>query len=230
MEDKDILGFNYDQPKELSSISFNTVNQQHAPQGFSTVESTPASGNYTHVEENQVELNPAPRSQLGVPTNKVFRGNSDKYYEEILGNANFVRGNEFGLDYRGRKTVTEEPQYLDNIAFPSVKPDKDGNVDYLGSDAKIVMRNNSPFYPFPSQKLLKNKSYGAYPHEYQYVKGQPIYNYPYGKQEGIKEGKYNPFLMEGFENKRRYWSKVILALIMTFLILIIYGLFISLRK
>ena len=230
MEDKDILGFNYDQPKELSSISFNTVNQQHAPQGYSKIESSPASGNYAKVEEKQVELNPAPRSQLGVPTNKVFRGNSDKYYEEILGNANFVRGNEFGLDYKGRKTITNQPQYLDNIAFPSVIPDREGNVDYLGADAKIVMRNNSPFYPYPSEKLLKNKDSWAYPHEYQYLKEQPIFNYPYGKQEGIKEGKYNPFLIEEFGNKKNYWNRVILALIITFLILIIYGLFISLRK
>jgi hypothetical protein len=37
--------------------------------------------------------------------------------------------------------------------------------DYLGNDANIVMVNDDPFYPYPSQGLLENKNYWAYPHE-----------------------------------------------------------------
>lgn len=197
--DNSILGFNLNQPKSISSLSYNTVNQQHSPQSYDTVESTPASGNYMRTMAKNVLLNPAPRDQLGVPTNKVYKGNTKKFYKQILGNANWVRGNEFGLQYPYKK----DQKFVEMVSIPSVKAGK-GPVDYLGSNAKIVMRNNSPFYPYPSQKLLQNKNYWAYPHEYKYLNKQPIFNYGHGLMEGGDRGQYtggkgyNPYVVEGF--------------------------------
>ena len=35
---------------------------------------------------------------------------------------------------------------------------------------------------------------------YRIKEGQPIYNYQYGRSEGIPEGRYNPFLVENFSS------------------------------
>lgn len=197
--DRSILGFNYNQPKENSSLSYNTVNQQHVPKSFDETKSTPASGNYWRTYFRNKYLSPAPRSQLGVPTNKRFFGKTQPYYKEILGNANWVRGNQFGVNYPYKKKKT----FVESVSYPTVEQ-KGETVDYLGSNAKVVMRNNSPFYPYPSQRLLENKNYWAYPHEHKYLNDQPIFNYGHGLMEGVDRGKYlggkgfNPYLVEGF--------------------------------
>lgn len=197
--DRNILGFNYNQPKQNASLSFNTVNQQHVPKSYENEASTPASGNYWRTYVRNMFLNPAPRSQLGVPTNKIFSGKRSPYYRDILGNANWVRGNEFGVKYPYRKDKT----FVETVSVPSVEQ-KGMTVDYMGGNAKVVMRNNSPFYPYPSQRLLENRNYWAYPHEHKYLNGQPIYNYGHGLMEGVSRGKYmggkgyNPYLVEEF--------------------------------
>jgi len=163
------------------------------------VESTPASGNYWRTWTKKRFLNAAPRSQLGVPTNKTYDGPLKKFYKPILGNADWVRGNQFSVKYPYKK----KPPFVEQVAFPNVTQ-KDGPVDYLGSNSKIVMRNNSPFYPYPSQKILENPHNWEYPRSHEYLNGQPIYNYGHGLQEGIPLGKYvggfgyNPYLMESF--------------------------------
>jgi len=198
--DSQLLQFNLDQPKQLSSLSFNTVNQQHSPLPYDTKKSTPASGNYFRTPFKPKLLKPSPRSQLGVPTKKVYEGDPAKFYYSTIGNANFVRGNQFSVLYPYKKKT----EFVESVSIPAVVPDENGPVDYLGNDAKIVMRNNDPFYPFPSQHLYKDKSYWSYNHDKQYLAGQPIYNYPHGKMEGGDRGRYlgaesyNPYLVEGF--------------------------------
>jgi len=184
--DNEILDFNFNDPKMLSSLSFNSVDQQHSPLGYDTIKSTPASGNYQRTPSENTNLGPAPRSQLGVPTRKVYKGKVGKYYKPILDNANWVRGNQFGVDYPYKKN----DKFVEVVAIPNVKVDKKTPADYLGNDAKIVMRNNDPFYPYPSQHLLENKNYWSYMHPYKYMNEQPIYNYPHGKIEGGDRGLY----------------------------------------
>ena len=197
--DRSFLGFNWNQPKETASLSYNTVNQKHSPDSYEKVESTPASGNYWRKHFPKKYLNPAPRSQLGVPTNKTYSGKLGKFYKPILGNADFVRGNQFSVKY----PYAKKPTFVEQVAMPNVTP-KEGPVDYLGSNAKIVMRNNSPFYPYPSQHILENKNYWQYPKAHQYLNDQPIFNYGHGLMEGGNLGKYtgwkgyNPYLLEGF--------------------------------
>ena len=183
--DNEVLEYEFNKPAMLSSLSFNSVDQQHTPKPFDKIKSTPASGNYFRTPADKVFLGPAPRSQLGVPTNKVYTGNRSKYYKSIISNANWVRGNQFGVDYPYKK----KDKFREVVKIPSTNLDRK-NIDYLGNDAKIVMRNNDPFYPYPSLHLRKDKDYWGYMHEKQYVNGEPIYNYPYSLQEGVARGKY----------------------------------------
>ena len=185
--DEQILQFNYNQPKDLASLSFNTVNQQHTPLGYDKIESTPASGNYFKSRESKTFLGPAPRSQLGVPTSKVYRGDRKKFYKPVMSNGNFVRGNDFGLI----SPYKMADEYNEIVSIPTVDPIEKGSVDYLGNDAKVVIRNNDPFYPYPGQHLLKNKNYWAYAHENKYLNDQPIYNYGHGNMEGGDRGRYD---------------------------------------
>lgn len=198
--DQTVTQTNLNQPKSLSSIPFNTVNQQHAPLGFDTYKSTPASGSYRHSIYDKVYLSPAPRSQLGVPTDKIYKGNVSKFFTHVLDPDEAKRG-KFALLY----PPTNPPKpFKEVIAFPSVIPTKEGSIDYEGSNAKIVIRNNDPFYPYPSQHLLESPDYWGYMHEKKYLNGQPIYNYEHGKMEGVSRGKYNggdgynPYIVEGF--------------------------------
>ena len=55
---------------------------------------------------------------------------------------------------------------------------------------------------YTMNKREKKKDYWTYPHEKRFLNMQPIYKYPYGKVIGIPEGKYNPFLLEGFYQKK----------------------------
>jgi len=199
--DNEVLEYEFNQPAMLSSLSFNSVNQQHTPKGYDTVKSTPAdSGNYFRTKAEKTFLGPAPRSQLGVPTNKVYTGNTKKYYKPIISNANWVRGNQFGVHYPYKKNK----KFTEVVAIPNINPERSNKIDYLGNNSKIIMRNNDPFYPYPSEHLRKNPDYWGYMHEKQYLNGQPIYNYPYSDQEGVGRGKYyggkgyDPYEVEQF--------------------------------
>ena len=156
---KDNLQFNINEPHDLSSFSYNTTNQQHTPLAYDTIKSTPASGNYPRKRTKHIVLSPSPRSQLFEdPITNTYDGDTKPYYETILDNANYVRGNQFSDKYpfkKGKRTK-EKIAPLE----PSSPP-----IDYLGNDANIVMVNDDPFYPYPSQGLLENKNYWAYPHE-----------------------------------------------------------------
>lgn len=218
MDDQDYLEFDINQPKTLSSFSFNTVNQQHSPLAYDTIESTPASGSYEKTGAMQMYLAPAPRSQLGVPTKKIYLGGREKFYKPILDNDNYYRGNQFSVKYPFKKAK----KFREVVAYPSVVDDN-GPIDYLGNNAKIVMRNNDPFYPYPSEHLLENENYWTYMHPKEYVNSQPIYNYPISKIEGGDRGRYkggdgyNPYLIEQFSGgdcSRRTKIWIIVGLIL----------------
>ena len=216
MDDKTYLKFKLNEPKDISSLAYNTVDQQHTPLGFSTYKSTPASGNYWKTKADEILLEPAPRNQLFNPVDQTYDKSSKQYYDEILVNANWVRGNQFSNHYPMKKSK----DFVEIVATPTTKK-KSKTVDYLGNNAKIVVRNRDPFYPYPSQKLLEKKNYGSYPHEYKYLNEQPIFNYGAGLMEG---GGSNPYLVESFssrcDNKR---GKLGLGIGLVLLILILYA-------
>lgn len=188
-----LLKFNLNNPKKLSNVPQNIADTPHTPRGFQSYDREQASGQYIAKPFLRRLLNPAPRNQLNYPMDNRFKGTTAPFYKQVLGNANFVRGNQFGLSY----PYSSMPESVETIN-PTLRQGGDP-LDYLNEN--IVMRKNSPFYPYPNYKFTKNPDYQTYPHIKRYLKGQPIYNYPYGRAEGIPEGVYNPFLVENFENK-----------------------------
>lgn len=169
----------------------NSANNQNTPLSYDLIESTPASGNYNQKKSKSTFLSPSPRSQLFEdPLSDIYIGKKKPFYKEILGNANFVRGNQFSNNYPFKKNK----RFNKTILLPEEKN------NHLG------MVNDDPFYPFPSQDLLENKNYWSYPHEKKYLNDKPVYNYPYDLPEGTPNdipgyNSYNPYLLEGFSNK-----------------------------
>ena len=206
-----LLKFNLNNPKKLSNIPKNVADTPHTPRGFQSYEREQASGQYKAKPFLKKLLKPAPRNQLNYPTQNRFHGLTAPYYKQVLGNGNFVRGNEFGLSY----PFHSKPESTE-IESPTLRQGREP-LDYLNSD--IVMRKRSPFFPYPNFDYTKNPDYQTYPHTRRYVKGQPIYNYPYGRQEGIPEGVYNPFLVENFGNRKCSMGKNNTAYVGLFLVI-----------
>ena len=82
----------------------NSANNQNTPLSYDLIESTPASGNYNQKKSKSTFLSPSPRSQLFEdPLSDIYIGKKKPFYKEILGNANFVRGNQFSNNYPFKK-------------------------------------------------------------------------------------------------------------------------------
>jgi len=145
-------------------------------------------------------LEPAPRNQLGVPTNHKFNNEFPltSYYQSPLDNGNFVRGNQFANVY---------PYQAEGKVMEVLKDeDKKENV--------IVAK--SPFYPFPGQKNMSNKKYWTYPRELPYINNQPIFNYPYNEPEGV---------VENFENYKVSFRFANLTLLLLVLLILAFFIF-----
>ena len=223
---KDNLQFNINEPHDLSSFSYNTTNQQHTPLAYDTIESTPASGNYPRKRSKHVVLSPSPRSQLFEdPITNTYDGDTKPYYTTILDNANYVRGNQFSDKY----PVKKEKSRMERISRPDTSTSSP--IDYLGNKANIVMVNDDPFYPYPSQKLLEDKNYWAYPHEKKYINDKPVYNYEHGLPEGTSNRipgykSFNPYLFEGFSNQNCNCPRkdtIMIGIFLALFLMLLYG-------
>lgn len=119
-------------------------------------------------------------------------------------NANWSRGNRFGVDYEFKK-VFNRPTYA--IDVPKMKRNNP------------VFVSNSPYFPYGDFYLRFNKKYKSYPYVDNYVKGKPTWTFPYAvlnKNAGV--------VVEGFgnrENGKCYSSMYLLWII---LIIIIFAL------
>jgi hypothetical protein len=93
------------------------------------------------------------------------------------------------------------------------------------------MVNDDPFYPYPSQGLLENKNYWAYPHEKKYINYKPVYNYEHGLPEGTSNKiagykSFNPYLLEGFSNKEYNCSRkstFMIGIFLALFLMLLYG-------
>jgi len=187
-----ILEFDLNRPAQLSSVPINSVDNSFSPDGVQDNTKEYGSGNNKFYKFFKKYLKPAPRNQLVIPTRDIYKGNIKKFYTPVIGNGNFIRGNRFAAPYpykNGIKTFEK----ISNKTYQNPLPSND-NIDYNGSNQDVIMRTNSQFYPYPSQDYENNKNYKTYARENGYIKEQPIYNYPYGKIEGINEGEYNDIL------------------------------------
>jgi hypothetical protein len=191
--DNTLLKFKLNNPKNLSAIPENTADMPHTPRGFQSYDNEQASGQYIRKNRKNIILNPSPRNQLNYPMDNKFCGVTAPYYKQVLGNANFVRGNQFGVAYPYTPETRSQEFVLNNSNDDQYPLDSNNNNN-------IVMRKRSPFYPYPNFNYTKDNRYQTYPHIKKYKEGQPIYNYKYGRSEGIPEGRYNPFLVENFSS------------------------------
>ncbi len=205
--------------------SFGQQQITHTPTSYKNItQPLYGSPNFLEQKNNHAQMKnlaPAPRSQLGNPTEKLYSDEYplSKYYENSISNANWVRGNQFASAY---------PYKISEPIVEKIKRSKNTNT---------VMRANSPFYPFPSF-LNKNKNaYRTYPHAQEYLQQQPIYNYPYNQDEGITEGPYTfqPIptydkILETFSNKNYLETDNIYSITFISLILVFLGYFIFSNK
>lgn len=102
-------------------------------------------------------------------------------------NANWVRGNRFGVDYQYKKVFNRPDYAIDVPKFSKKNP---------------VLVSDSPFYPFPDYGLRFDPKYKSYPYVTPYIKGHPTIRYPYSiinKNAGVKISDYG--FVENFENE-----------------------------
>lgn len=98
-------------------------------------------------------------------------------------NANFARGNEFGLDYNFYK-VFRRPEYkIDGSTYSKKNP--------------VIVSHNYSYFPFPDYYNRFKKQYKTFPYFNLYKKGQPIYTYPYNTLQN-----YSP-VVENFNNNNK---------------------------
>jgi len=113
-------------------------------------------------------------------------------------NANWVRGNQFGVDYQYNKVFKRDNYAVDVPKFTKKNP---------------VLVSDSPFYPFPDYGVRFNPEYKSYPYVNDYIKGKPTITFPY-------------LTIENFDNMGNNTFYMILNLMIIFIVLfIIYRIF-----
>lgn len=107
-------------------------------------------------------------------------------------NANWVRGNRFGVDYQYKKVFNRPDYAVDVPRFAKKNP---------------VLVSDSPFYPFPDYGLRFDPKYKSYPMINPYIRGHPTINYPYSilnKNAGVKVTDFS--LIENFCGKEHFFG------------------------
>ena len=187
-----ILEFDLNRPAQLSSVPINSTNNKFTPEGVHNNTKEYGSGNNKVLNFFKKYLKPSPRNQLVIPTRDIYKGNIKKFYTPVINNGNYIRGNRFSPQYPYKNGIKTFEKISEKIyQNPTASND---NIDYNGNNEDIIIRLDSQFYPYPSQNYINNKNYKTYVRDKSYIKEQPIYNYPYGKIEGINEGEYNELL------------------------------------
>ncbi len=126
-------------------------------------------------------------------------------------NANWVRGNRFGVDYQYDKVFHRQDYGVDVPRFIKKNP---------------VIVSNSPYFPFDDYNLRFNPKYKSYPYVKNFIKGMPTYTYPYATlSQPTKTNVCPSNIVEGFSNRRE--NKLI---IFGILILIMFIFFYYMRR
>lgn len=79
-------------------------------------------------------------------------------------NANWVRGNRFGVDYQYDTVFNRKDYAVDVPRFNKKNP---------------ILVSDSPYYPFKDYPLRFDPKYKSYPYKNNYIDGKPTYMYPY---------------------------------------------------
>lgn len=111
-------------------------------------------------------------------------------------NSDFVRGNQFGVNYPNKYDIFDEKKKLEYTVENPVQ---------LGLEMEnpMVIYDSNTFYPYPTMKygLNKSKDFLTYPLEQNFTKtGLPTYTYPYKVLNPYpKENVILQNLVENFE-------------------------------
>ena len=137
-------------------------------------------------------------------------------------NANFYRGNQFGVDHPfdfNQKMNEKKLEYT--LEQPVQIP--------LELENPMMIYNKGTFYPEPSFKLRKEKDFITYPLKNNYSEdGMPLYTYPYKTLNPIFEDTtQNNDITENFndysndENRKKIFFMIILIIIILLIVFFI---------
>lgn len=126
-------------------------------------------------------------------------------------NANFVRGNQFGVNYPIDFDELDERKKLEyTVEQPVQIP--------MEMQNPLMLYDRNTFYPEPSFYLRKNKDFLTYPLKQNYTEdGLPTYTYPYKTLNPVfsKEDE-----VEAFGNENRHTKNNIFMIIMLFIVIV----------
>jgi len=134
-------------------------------------------------------------------------------------NANFYRGNQFGVDYPFDFDAKMEQKKLEyTVEQPVQKP--------LAMQNPMVIYDKNTFYPEPSFALRKNKNFLTYPLQQNYTEdGLPTYTYPYKTMNPIFEDPNQSdgaeTFIESFENIKNNQGQIIFIILLFIILLIL---------
>ena len=129
-------------------------------------------------------------------------------------NANFVRGNQFGVNYPIDYTEIDNNKKIEyTVEQPVQIP--------LEMENPMMIYDKNTFYPEPSFFLRKNKDFLTYQLPQNYTEyGLPTYTYPYKTMNPIFEDPNQIGILESFSNNTKPNSKNIFMIFFIFIILI----------
>ena len=136
-------------------------------------------------------------------------------------NANFYRGNQFGVDYDYDFNEREAKIKLEyTVERPVQTP--------IQLENPLLIYDNKPnFFPYPSLEIKKNKDYITYPQVNNYTQsGDPTYVYPYKTPNFPYTSKESDSLtlsnglFEKFENENKMNIKNFIVLMLLILLLL----------
>jgi hypothetical protein len=136
-------------------------------------------------------------------------------------NANFVRGNQFGVDYSRNFGEIDDAKKLEyTVEQPVQIP--------MEMQNPMVVYDKSTFYPEMNFFLKNNKDYLTYPREQNYTEyGLPTYNYPYKTMNPIFGNSDDKALFEDFSNQENSPTKKNIFMIICIVIVILFLVFFS---
>jgi hypothetical protein len=127
-------------------------------------------------------------------------------------NANFVRGNQFGVSYP--YDVKKKKEYT--VEQPVQIP--------MELQNPMVIYDKNTFYPEPSFFIRKNKDFITYPLQQDYTEfGLPTYTYPYQTLNPIFDDPNQQGIIESFDNTHRDSNQFLfIIIIIVFICAIIF--------
>ena len=159
---------------------------------------------YPYDKDSCYLMNSTAQGVVGIVCNQS--GKSD--------NANFYRGNQFGMDYPVNYDKLKKMEYT--VEQPIQIP--------LQLENPMIMYDKNTFYPDQSHFIKKNKDYKTYPLEQNYTEwGLPTYTYPYKTMNPIFKDPNQIDSIEDFNNNYNKSNILLLIiLLIVFLLFIFY--------